>query len=142
MQGQREALAVNQQAAVLGLHQHHMVGAGGELQLTVRWYFDTLDLLHFHQAIFVHMLMQLGIVADRAVDTEQRIGGSTVVVDDEVGGDVRGVGRQFLRPRMGDMQITLGVFVGSGKGCRQQQGGQQQGVLEHGDSPVDSGSQQ
>ncbi|MNF75856.1 hypothetical protein D3C84_579440 [compost metagenome] len=88
------------------------------------------------------MLVQLRIVADRAVDTEQRIGARAIVVDDEIGGDVRRVRRQFLRPRMGDMQVTFGVFVGVGKSRWQQQGGQQQGVLEHGDSPVDSGSQQ
>ncbi|MCY1459506.1 hypothetical protein D9M71_769890 [compost metagenome] len=86
--------------------------------------------------------MQLGVVADRAIDTQQRVGGCAVVVDDEIGRDVGGVGRQLLRPRVSDMQVALGVFVGVGKGRRQHQRSQQQGVLEHGDSPVDSGSQQ
>ncbi|XBG33905.1 hypothetical protein ABH853_12185 [Pseudomonas sp. 13.2] len=36
---------------------------------------------------------------------------------------------------MSNVQVTHAVFVGIGKGARQQQGGHDEGVLEHGESP-------
>ncbi|MNP74319.1 hypothetical protein D3C76_1711780 [compost metagenome] len=87
------------------------------------------------------MLVQLRVIADRAGDTKQAIILLAVVVHDEIGRHVGRVGRQFQRPRVGNVQVALGVFMGVGEGAGQQQGGQDEGLLEHGmRSPICAGS--
>lgn len=81
------------------------------------------------------MLVKLRVIADGAVDAEQAVISLAIVVHHEIRGDVRRVGWQLQRPRVGNVQVTHAVFVGIGKGARQQQGGHDEGVLEHGESP-------
>ncbi|MNJ62076.1 hypothetical protein D3C77_578980 [compost metagenome] len=96
MQGQRKALAVAEQAAVLGLHQHHMVGAGGEGQVLACGHHHAGHLLHLHGTAGAHgMLVQLCVIADGAVDTEQAVVGLAIVVHHEIRRDVGGVGGQL-----------------------------------------------
>nr|BFE91796.1 hypothetical protein GCM10020185_23320 [Pseudomonas brassicacearum subsp. brassicacearum] len=61
------------------------------------------------------MLMELGLAGNRRVDAEQLVGGRAAVVDHEIRGHGRCVGRQLLGPRMGDLKLAHLVLVSLGE---------------------------
>ncbi len=100
----------------LGCIEHHMVGAGGEGQVLAGRHYHAGYLLHLHGTAGAHgMLVQLRVIADGAVDTQQAVIGLAIVVRPRNTRRHWGVGRQLQRPGVGYVQVAHAVFVGIGE---------------------------
>ena len=130
VQGQREAFAVLQQAAVFNVDQHHVVRHRPEGHRGTGRHDDVGDWLHLHQIALHHVLVQLGAPGNRSVGAEQAVRCTACVVDHKIRGHGRRVGWQLLRPRVSDFQLAAFVLMGVGKTGRQQQSRRHSDVLE------------
>ena len=93
MQGHGEVFAVLQQTAVFEAEQHHVVRHGRERDGAAGGNLDAGHRLHLHQVALHHVLMQLGFIGNGGVDTDQAVGAGAGVVNHEIRGHGRRIGR-------------------------------------------------
>ncbi|MCY1444749.1 hypothetical protein D9M71_612350 [compost metagenome] len=109
-----------------------MVAARLEHHLALGGNVNARDLYHLHHPALLEVGVQLALLRTRAACGDQAIGLGALVVQGEVGGAGRGIGRQLARPRVIDGQLADFVLMGKARQDAGQQGGQGQGTDRHG----------